>query len=113
LELDHWALVGDWIIGRQSIISTQAQAKISYVFHARDLNLVMGPAQGSPIHFRVLIDDEPVGAVAGCDLDRQGNGTINEQRMYQLIRQTQPIIDHRISIEFLDAGAELYSFTFG
>ena len=113
LRLNHWALSGDWIVGRQSTISTQAHAKLSYQFHARDLNLVMGPAHGTPIHFRVLIDRKPVGAAAGIDLDGQGNGALTEQRMYQLIRQTQPIVDHEISIEFLDAGAEVFSVTFG
>jgi hypothetical protein len=54
-----------------------------------------------------------VGAAAGIDLDGQGNGALTEQRMYQLIRQTQPIVDHEISIEFLDAGAEVFSVTFG
>jgi hypothetical protein len=113
LRLNHWALSGDWIVGRQSTISTQAHAKLSCQFHARDLHLVMGPAHGTPIHFRVLIDGMPVGAAAGIDLDDQGNGTLTEQRMYQLIRQTQPIVDHEISIEFLDAGAEVFSVTFG
>lgn len=113
LRLNHWALSGDWIVGRQSTISTQAHAKISFEFHARDLNLVMGPAHGTPIYFRVLIDGKPVGAAAGIDLDGQGNGALTEQRMYQLIRQTQPIIDHEISIEFLDAGTEVFSVTFG
>jgi len=113
LRLNHWALSGDWIVRRQSIISSQAHAKISYRFHARDLNVVMGPAHGAPIRFRVLIDGMPVGTAAGIDLDGQGNGTLTEQRMYQLIRQSRPVIDHEISIEFLDAGAEAFSVTFG
>jgi hypothetical protein len=33
--------------------------------------------------------------------------------MYQLIRQPQPITDHLFEIEFLDPGAEAFSFTFG
>jgi thiol-disulfide isomerase/thioredoxin len=113
LRLNHWALSGDWIAGRHSIASAQPHGTISYAFHARDLNLVMGPAHGTPIRFRALIDGQPVSAAAGVDLDDQGNGTVTEQRMYQLIRQTRPIIDHQITIEFLDAGVELYSFTFG
>jgi thiol-disulfide isomerase/thioredoxin len=113
LRLNQWALSGDWIVGRQSIISSQAHARIFYRFHARDLNLVMGPARGAPIHFRVLVDGMPVGTAAGIDLDGQGNGTLTEQRMYQLIRQSQPVTDHDISIEFLDAGAEAFSATFG
>jgi hypothetical protein len=33
--------------------------------------------------------------------------------MYQLIRQSAPITDRQFEIEFLDAGAEVFVFTFG
>jgi hypothetical protein len=33
--------------------------------------------------------------------------------MYQLIRQPAPIVDHLFEIEFLQPGAEVFSFTFG
>jgi hypothetical protein len=36
-----------------------------------------------------------------------------EQRLYQLIRQSGPIMDRQFEIEFLDSGAEAYDFTFG
>ena len=42
-----------------------------------------------------------------------GNGTIVEPRLYQLIRQPKAISDRRFEIEFLDAGAEAFAFTFG
>jgi hypothetical protein len=38
---------------------------------------------------------------------------LGDQRTYQLIRQPGPIADRRFEIEFLDAGAEAYCFTFG
>jgi hypothetical protein len=46
-------------------------------------------------------------------VDEQGNGTVTEARMYQLIRQPRPISDRQFEIQFLDAGVEAYSFTFG
>jgi hypothetical protein len=49
----------------------------------------------------------------GADADEQGSGTVIERRMYQLIRQSQPIADRLFEIEFLDAGAEALDFTFG
>ena len=49
----------------------------------------------------------------GIHVDAQGNGTVTEPRMYQLIRQPQPIADRQFEIEFLDPGVEAYSFTFG
>ena len=87
---------------------------ISYRFHARDLHLVMGPAKrGASVRFRVLLDQQPPLAAHGGDVDPQGNGTIVEQRLYQLIRQPEPTVDRQFDIEFLDAGAEAFVFTFG
>ncbi len=42
-----------------------------------------------------------------------GSGKINEQRLYQLVRQKGPIRDRTFTIEFLDPGAEAFAFTFG
>ena len=92
----------------------EAPGRIAIRFHARDVNLVMGPpARGTSAPFRVLIDGQPPGAAHGIDVDEQGNGTLSEQRLYQLIRQPKPIDDRHFEIEFLDSGVETYCFTFG
>ena len=65
------------------------------------------------MRFRVLIDGEPPGAADGLDIDDLGNGAVTEPRMYQLIRQADPIADRRFEIEFLDPGVEACAFTFG
>ena len=91
-----------------------ANGRIVYRFHARDLHLVMGPAvRGTSVRFRVLIDGGPPGAAHGIDVDDQGNGTVVDPRLYQLIRQPKPIADRRFEIEFLDPGVEAFAFTFG
>jgi thiol-disulfide isomerase/thioredoxin len=114
LGINHWALTGDWTVEKQSIVLNQANGRIAYCFHARDLHLVMGPAtRGTPVQFRVLIDGQPAGTDHGVDVDDQGCGTVTEQRMYQLIRQPGPIVDRQFEIEFTDAGVEAFSFTFG
>jgi len=114
LRLNHWALSGDWTVGEQAIVLNKADGRIAYCFHARDLNLVMGPAaRGASVRFRVVIDGKPPGAAHGIDVDDAGNGTVAEQRLYQLIRQPKPIADLRFEIEFLDSGVEAYVFTFG
>jgi hypothetical protein len=78
------------------------------------VNLVMGPAtKGATVRFRVLLDGESAGPAHGGDVDESGNGTVVQQRMYQLIRQPGPIHDRRFEIEFLDGGAEAFCFTFG
>ena len=114
LKLNHWALSGDWTVGKQATVLNTGGGRIVYRFHARDLHLVMGPATpGASVRFRVLIDGQPPGAAHGDDVDAQGNGTVTEQRLYQLIRQATPIVDRQFEIEFLDAGVAAYSFTFG
>lgn len=114
LTLNQWALSGDWIMGKEALRLNQRGGRIVYHFHARDLHLVMGPASyGTSARFRVYIDGRPPGEAHGVDVDADGNGTIKEPRMYQLIRQRSPISDLRFEIEFLDPGVEAFSFTFG
>ena len=92
LRLNQWALSGDWTMEKEATVLNKANGRIAYRFHARDLHLVMGPAApGTSVRFRVLIDGQPPGAAHGSDVDDQGNGTVTEQRLYQLIRQPQPI----------------------
>ncbi len=113
-SLNHWALAGEWTVGREAILLNEANGRIAYRFHARDLNLVMGPtARGTSVRFRVLIDGQVPGAAHGIDVDDQGNGTVTQPRLYQLIRQPKPIADRQFEIEFLDAGVEAFAFTFG
>jgi hypothetical protein len=114
LNRNQWALSGDWIIGRQAIVLNQMGGRIAYRFHARDLHLVMGPVEpGTSVRFRVLLDGQPAVAARGLNVDERGEGTVTEQRLYQLIRQPQPIRDRQFEIEFLDAGVEAFAFTFG
>jgi thiol-disulfide isomerase/thioredoxin len=114
LRLNHWALSGEWTLRKQAIVLNESRGRIAYRFHARDLHLVMGPtARGTAVRFRVLIDGRPPGPAHGGDVDEQGNGTVTEQRLYQLIRQPYPIAERLFEIEFLDPGVEAFAFTFG
>src|SRR5262252_3505690 len=114
LRLNDWALSGNWTIRRGAAALNEPNGMIAYRFHARDLHLVMGPATpGNSVRFRVRIDGMPPGAAHGIDVDEQGNGTVTEQRLYQLIRQPQPITDRQFEIEFLAPGVEAFAFTFG
>ena len=114
LRLNHWALAGDWTVKRQAIVLNQAEGRIAYRFHARDLHLVMGPAApGTSIRCRVLIDGQPPGAAHGSDVDDQGNATVTDQRLYQLVRQRGPVAERTFEVTFLDPGVAAYAFTFG
>jgi hypothetical protein len=114
LRPNHWALSGDWRIGAVPVLSNTAGGSISYQFHARDLNLVMGPRpRQGPVRFRVTLDGGPVGPAHGIDVDADGSGTAEYQRMYQLLRQLGAVDDRLLKIVFLDPGIEAFVFTFG
>ena len=114
LGFNHWALLGDWTATPQAVILNGANGGISYRFHARDLHLVMGAeTAGKPVRFRVKIDHLPPGVSHGVDVNEEGNGMVTQPRLYQLIRQHNPIKDRHFHIEFLDAGVAVFAFTFG
>jgi thiol-disulfide isomerase/thioredoxin len=114
LRFNQWALSGDWTMDDQAATLNEPGGQIACRFHARDLNLVMGPAvPGTSVRFRVLIDGQPPGDAHGADVDSQGSGTLAQQRLYQLIRQPAPITDRTFELTFLEAGGQAYSFTFG
>jgi len=114
LGLNQWALSGDWTVEQEAAGLNKAGGRILYRFHARDVNFIMGPTRpGNSVRFRVRIDGQAPAAAHGVDVDDQGNGTVTEQGMYQLIRQSGLISDREFEIEFLDAGVEAYDFTFG
>jgi thiol-disulfide isomerase/thioredoxin len=114
LRLNEWALSGDWTVKNPAVVLNKPNGAIAYRFHARDIHLVMGPAApGTSVRFRVRIDGQPPGAAHGLDVDEQGNGMMTEQRLYQLIRQPNPIADRQFEIEFFGPGVEAFAFTFG
>lgn len=115
-SLDHneWALAGTWVDDPEKAVLQAAPGAIEFRFHARDLHLVLGPGkEGKPIRFRVLLDGAPPGDNHGADTDSGGVGTVKDQRLYQLIRQTGRVGEHVFSIDFLDGDVQAYSFTFG
>jgi cytochrome c biogenesis protein CcdA/thiol-disulfide isomerase/thioredoxin len=114
LRTNQWALAGEWTVERERAVANRANGRIALRFHARDLHLVLGPsADGKPVRFKVLVDGKPPLADHGFDIDAQGNGMIDAQRLYQLVRQASPAKDRLFEIEFLGAGAQAYAFTFG
>jgi thiol-disulfide isomerase/thioredoxin len=114
LGLNEWTLAGNWMVNEESADLQHAGGRIAYRFKARDLHLVLGPAvDGPPVRFRVRIDGQPPGPDRGSDVDANGFGMIDSHRLYQLVRQSQGGRERLFEIEFLDAGASAYAFTFG
>ena len=114
LPLNSWDLSGTWTYARHASILAEPGGRVAFQFQARDVNLVMGPATaGASIPFRVYLDGELATDAHGTDVSADGSGVLTDQNTYQLIRQSGPIAERRFEIEFLEAGAEAYCFTFG
>jgi cytochrome c biogenesis protein CcdA/thiol-disulfide isomerase/thioredoxin len=114
LSLNQWALGGRWKVGPESAVLETSPGKIVFRFHARDLHLVLGTTKnGKAVRYRVKLDGTPPGDDHGVDTDNNGFGTVQEHRLYQLIRQKGPIEDRTFEIEFLDPGVQAFAFTFG
>ena len=112
--LNQWGLGGSWIAGAESGKLESAPGKIVFRFHSRDLHMVLGPSKnGTPVRFKVKLNGVAPGDDHGADSSADGMGEVRQPRMYQLIRQKGLIEDVTFEIEFLDAGVEVFSFTFG
>ena len=114
LALNHWALSGDWAVEEESAVLGAARGAVTFRFHARDLNMVLTPpTSGAPVRFTVLLDGQPPGDDHGLDVNELGEGTVDEPRMYQLVRQRGGAAERDFEITFHDAGVRAYVFTFG
>jgi thiol-disulfide isomerase/thioredoxin len=113
LRLNHWALAGEWTIGRENVVLDQAGGSIAFRFHARDAHLVLSPGAREPLPFRLLLDGEAPGPSHGVDVDEDGNGVLRDGRLYQLVREHDTVGERTLQITFLEPRAEAYVFTFG
>jgi thiol-disulfide isomerase/thioredoxin len=113
LHVNHWALDGEWTVGREQVVLDRAGGSIAFRFEARDAHLVLSSGGREPIPFRVLLDGEAPGASHGVDVDEQGNGLLRDGRLYQLVRQPDAIRERNLEVTFREPGAQAYVFTFG
>jgi thiol-disulfide isomerase/thioredoxin len=113
LQLNTWALAGNWTIEERASVLNEAGGRIAFRFHARDVHLVLRSRAGTVVPFRVLVDGRAPGPAHGLDVDEEGRGTLVQPRLYQLVREPGSITDRTFEIAFLDTGVEAYVFTFG
>ena len=113
LQLNTWALAGNWTIEERASVLNEAGGRIVFRFHSRDVHLVLRSRAGTSVPFHVLVDGDAPGAAHGLDVDEQGRGTLVEPRLYQLIRQPGSIDDRTFEIAFDAPAVEAYAFTFG
>ena len=114
LALNQWALAGRWKVTAEHADAAASGARMLFRFRARDLNMVLGPpAPGRRVRFRIRVDGRAPGADHGLDVDAAGDGVIDGQRLYQLVRQGKVAGERLFEIELLDPGAQAFTFTFG
>lgn len=114
LSTNQWGLGGTWNIAEENAKLARAGGRIAFRFHARDVNLVLGPPHdGKPVRYKVTIDGRPPGESHGVDASADGSGEVTSQRLYQLVRVDGDVADRTFEIEFLDPGVEAFAFTFG
>ena len=110
---NHWALAGEWTVGPENVTVDAAGGSIAFRFHARDVHFVMSNGAGDPVPFRVTLDGVAPGDSHGGDIDGDGNGILDDGRLWQLIRVQVEVRERTVEITFDQPGAEGYCFTFG
>ena len=110
---NHWALAGEWTVGPENVTVDTAGGSIAFRFHSRDVHFVMSNGAGDPIPFRVTLDGAAPGDAHGDDIDADGNGILDDGRLWQLIRVQDEVRERTVEITFDQPGAEGYAFTFG
>jgi thiol-disulfide isomerase/thioredoxin len=113
LKDNQWSLSGTWRVEADAAALQASGGAISYRFLGRDLHLVLGGAGEKPVRFKVTLDGKAPGPSHGADTDAGGHGVIREQRLYQLIRRQDAAGAGTFRIQFEDAGAQAFAFTFG
>ena len=114
MQLNHWALSGNWTMREDRVVLNEAGGRILFRFHSRDVHLVLRRPDGrGPAPFRVLLDGAAPGGARGSDLDGDGHGLLDDDRLYQLVRQRGAVDERTFAITFHEPGVEAYVFTFG
>jgi len=110
---DSFSLGGEWNIMKGYAVAEKGAA-LSYNFLASKVFLVLRPGTaGSAARVRVLMDGKPVDSSnAGSDV-KNGEITVNSDRLYNLISLKREIGSHILLLQFETPGIEAFAFTFG
>jgi len=111
LQLNQFALQGEWDVSSQSVTPVSLGASIEGGFQAQHVYLVMTSAGNVPRPVRVYLDGRPIPpADAGADV-HNGVVTVDEQRLYALVSLPGDQ-DDALTVE-VPPGVSAYDFTFG
>jgi cytochrome c biogenesis protein CcdA/thiol-disulfide isomerase/thioredoxin len=113
IPLNTFSLGGKWEIGNESA-TVDAGSVLLYHFSADKVFLVMKPSkEGQEYFVKVFLDDKLVDdSNSGADI-KNGEFTVNSDRLYNLIDLKNHPGDHLLRLEFQTPGLELFAFTFG
>lgn len=107
---------GRWRVEHESARVVEQNASLTYRFLASAVHLVMGSTNGA-IRVRVTLNGAPIPPPARPAEMREINGEtilmVNGKDLYTLIDQKGIYKEGLLQIEFLDAGADVFAFTFG
>ena len=110
LQRDYFALEGMWNIGGEKITTAKAGASLQLNFTARKLFLVLGSTSGAPLHLKVTLNGEEIGANAGADV-KNDTVTVDSHRLYALVDQKK-VANGLLTVTADKPGLEAYVFTF-
>jgi thiol-disulfide isomerase/thioredoxin len=114
LSVNEWTLEGAWTVEAERVCLREGGGRIAHRFSARDLHLVLGPvADGRAVAMQVLLDGKAPAGDRGFDVDAEGRGSADSQRLYQLVRLSTGASERLFEIQFTRPGVCAYAFTFG
>ena len=105
-------LGGAWNFNGEYAQNQSAAATIRYIYKAKNVYFVASPS-GGPVKIKVTRDGgKSLGSAKGADVDANGDVTIDSDRLYQLVGDSDYGV-HELEIEVKSPGLEAYTFTFG
>jgi hypothetical protein len=111
-EPGTFTLEGDWRSQRQYVELRKGTGKIVIPFNAAEVNLVMQPGASGNAAVTVLLDEKPVGAARGADVDADGVARFDRSGMLRLVAGASRR-RHVLTLVTSDPGVRAFAFTFG
>lgn len=107
LEINHWALDGQWLVQAQYIQAVDTNTAIKLHFIAKNVYVVMGSVDNKPIKVSVLLNGKPITTPAG-----QTHFIVDRNNLYPVLSLPKTE-DAELELRFDKPGVTLYTFTFG
>ncbi len=110
IQTNQLNLVGTWNFSGEYATNQSKDARIIYKYDSQHVYLVASSQAG--VSITILRDGVPLTTDRGADVDAQGNVTIKQARLYDLVDQSS-MQEHTLEIIIHNPGLDAYTFTFG